>query len=149
MANVDKNDPKGTFEKAPSARSKKMISVAIAIIVLLLINIAAIAWYVVADYPRFSESKATITCKVNMSTGHNISHYYLNIHGDSLPGGVLEYDGDLNASQNATIVVIYTWFGNSTQTIEIEAWSPTPGSHSYSIRTELHPNGVYVQELNL
>jgi hypothetical protein len=149
MADVDRINLKRSVAKAPSARSKKIMIVAIAIIVLLLVNIAAIAWYVMADYPRFSESKATITCNINMSTGHNTSHYYLHIHGDAFPGGGLEYDGDLNASQNAIIVVIYTWFGTSDQTIEMEAWSLTPGSHSYSIRTELHPDGIYVQEFDL
>jgi len=149
MADIDTNDLKGPAAKAPSARFNKIMIVAIVIIVLLIINIAAIAWYVVTDYPSLSESKATIIFTVNMSTGHNISHYYLNIHGDALPGGGLEYDGDLNASQNATIVVIYTWFGNTTQMIEIEVWSPTPGTHSYSIRTELHPDDVYIQELDL
>lgn len=149
MVNEGKNDLGGPAVRASSTRAKRIMIVAIAIIILLVINIAALTWYVVADYPKFSESKATITCIINMSTGHNISHYYLHIHGDALPGGVLEFNGDLNASQNATIVIIYTWFGNSTKTIAIEAWSPSPGSHSYSIHTVLHPDGVYVQEFDL
>jgi hypothetical protein len=135
--------------KPSKKQGNKSTVVAAVIIVVLLINIAAMAWYIVANDSHPATSQATITCKINMTTGHNLSVYYLHFHGDILPGGSRQYEGTLNLSQNTTFVLICSWIGNAAHAIQIESWSSTIGSHSYSIHTEIHPSGEYVYYFDL
>lgn len=135
--------------KSSMKRGNKSMVVAVIIIVVLLINIAAMAWYIAANDRQYVTSHATITCQINMTTGSNLSIFYLHFHGDILQGGVQQFEGALNLSQNATFLLTCTWLGDAIQTMEVEAWSPTIGSHSYSIHTEIHPNGAYVYYFDL
>lgn len=133
--------------------SDKMVNrsmvIAVLFIIVLLINTVALAWFIVANEKDYSTSQATILCTVNMTSGHNISDYYLHFHSDIFPGGVEQYSGVLNVSQNATFMLVCTWIGSAAHPIEIEAWSSSSGTHSYSVNVEIHPDDVNVYYFNL